>query len=75
VSLVQSTLDSSEVFGTERPAFGRTCVATIIGHGGEDLFSSAKRGQEVVEREFSYQRFVIIVHREIEQVFGVQFCK
>jgi glycosyltransferase involved in cell wall biosynthesis len=88
----------------ESLAFGRTCVATIIGHRGfedylqsgdsllvaanaEDLAENcirlindhprrlalANRGREVVQREFSYQKFARIVHREVERALGKQF--
>ena len=90
----------------ESLAFGRTCVATVIGHRGfedrlqsgdsllvaanaEDLaqncirlindqarrFALAKRGQEVVRREFSYENFASIVHREVERALGEQRLK
>jgi hypothetical protein len=35
----------------------------------------AKRGREVVQREFSYQKFASIVHREVERALGEQLCK
>jgi polysaccharide biosynthesis protein PslH len=85
----------------ESLAFGRTCVATVIGHRGfEDCLPSgdsllvatnpedvaencirlindhalrlalAKRGREVVRREFSYEKFASIVHREVERALG-----
>jgi glycosyltransferase involved in cell wall biosynthesis len=88
----------------ESLAFGRTCVATAIGHRGfEDHLQSgdsllvaanaadladncirlindhaqrlalANRGREVVQREFSYQKFASIVHREVERALGKQF--
>jgi glycosyltransferase involved in cell wall biosynthesis len=88
----------------ESLAFGRTCVATVIGHRGfedclpsgdsllvaanpEDLAENcirlindhtlrlalAKRGREVVQREFSYQKFANIVHREVERALGEKF--
>jgi glycosyltransferase involved in cell wall biosynthesis len=88
----------------ESLAFGRTCVATVIGHRGfedclpsgdsllvaanpEDLAENcirlindhalmpalAKRGREVVRREFSYEKFASIVHREVERALGEQF--
>lgn len=88
----------------ESLAFGRTCVATVIGHRGfedclpsgdsllvaanpEDLAENcirlindhalrlvlAKRGREVVQREFSYQKFASVVHREFERALGEKF--
>jgi glycosyltransferase involved in cell wall biosynthesis len=88
----------------ESLAFGRTCVATVIGHRGfedclpsgdsllvaanpEDLAENcirlindhalmpalAKRGREVVQREFSYEKFASIVHREVERALGEKF--
>ena len=88
----------------ESLAFGRTCVATVIGHRGfEDCLPSgdsllvaanpegvaencirlindhalrlalARRGREVVQREFSYQKFASVVHSEVERVLGEQF--
>ncbi|MBV8279031.1 MAG: glycosyltransferase family 4 protein [Verrucomicrobia bacterium] len=88
----------------ESLAFGRTCVATVVGHRGyedclragvsllvatnaEDLAQNciqlindrarrdalAKRGQEVVRREFSYENFASVVHREIDRALGKQF--
>jgi glycosyltransferase involved in cell wall biosynthesis len=88
----------------ESLAFGRTCVATVVGHRGfedslpagdsllvaanpEDLAENcirlindhalmpalAKRGREVVRREFSYEKFASIVHREVERALGKQF--
>ena len=85
----------------ESLAFGRTCVATVVGHRGfEDCLSSgdsllvaatpeevaencirlinhhalilalAKRGREVVRREFSFEKFASIVHREVERALG-----
>jgi glycosyltransferase involved in cell wall biosynthesis len=90
----------------ESLAFGRTCVATAMGHRGyEDSLQSgdsllvaanaeglaencirlindherrlalAKRGREVVQREFSYEKFASIVHREVERALGEQVCK
>ena len=90
----------------ESLAFGRTCVATVMGHRGfeaslqsgdsllvaadpEDLAENcirlikdqaqrlalAKRGREVVQREFSYQKFASIVHREVERALGERVCK
>jgi glycosyltransferase involved in cell wall biosynthesis len=35
----------------------------------------AKRGREVVLREFSYQKFAGIVHGEVERALGEQICK
>ena len=88
----------------ESLAFGRTCVATVIGHRGfedslpagdsllvaanpEDLAENcirlinddarmlalSKQGRELVQREFSYQKFASIVHREVERALGEQF--
>jgi len=88
----------------ESLAFGRTCVASVVGHRGyedclragdslvvagepEDLAANciqlindherrlalAKRGREVVRREFSYPKFASIVHREVERVFSKPF--
>ena len=88
----------------ESLAFGRTCVATAIGHRGfedhlqsddsllvaanpEELaencirlindharrFALAERGQEVVRREFSYEKFAGVVHREVERALGERF--
>jgi polysaccharide biosynthesis protein PslH len=85
----------------ESLAFGRTCVATVMGHRGyenslragdsllvaanpEDLAENcirliddharrlalAMRGQEVVKREFSYEKFANVVHQEVERALG-----
>jgi glycosyltransferase involved in cell wall biosynthesis len=85
----------------ESLAFGRTCVATVMGHRGyedclraddsllvatnpEDVaencirlindhagrFAMAKRGREVVYREFSYEKFTSIVHRMVERALA-----
>jgi polysaccharide biosynthesis protein PslH len=85
----------------ESLAFGRTCIATVMGHRGyenclrpgdsllvaanpEDLAENcirlindhalmlalAKRGQEVVQREFSYEKFASVVHQEVERALG-----
>jgi glycosyltransferase involved in cell wall biosynthesis len=85
----------------ESLAFGRTCVATVMGHRGyedclraddslvvatnpEDVAEScirlindharrlalAKRGRDVVHREFSYEKFTSIVHREVERALA-----
>ena len=85
----------------ESLAFGRTCVATVMGHRGyenylragdsllvaaspEDLAENcirlcndharrlelAKRGREVVQREFSYEKFASVVHQEVERALG-----
>jgi hypothetical protein len=35
----------------------------------------AKRGREVVSREFSYHKFASTVHREVERALGKKFCK
>jgi polysaccharide biosynthesis protein PslH len=90
----------------ESLAFGRTCVATAIGHRGfenclragdsllvaedpEDLAENcvrlcndhayrlalAKRGQEAIRREFSYEKFASVVHREVERALGKWFFK
>jgi polysaccharide biosynthesis protein PslH len=88
----------------ESLAYGRTCVATGIGHRGfegslqagdslivaekpEELaddcvrlindgarrLALSERGQEVVRREFSYEKFANVVHREIERAVGARF--
>ena len=88
----------------ESLAFGRTCVATVMGHRGyedclqagdslvvagdpEDVAENciqlindharrlalAKRGREVVQREFSYPKFASIVHREVERALSKPF--
>ena len=49
------------------------CIALINDHGRR--VALAKRGREVVEREFSYQKFASIVHREVERALGEQLCK
>jgi glycosyltransferase involved in cell wall biosynthesis len=85
----------------ESLAFGRTCVATVLGHRGyedrlvagdsvligadpDELAKScirlindhaqrlalAKRGQEVVRREFSYEKFARIVHQGVERALS-----
>jgi hypothetical protein len=33
----------------------------------------AKRGREVVQREFSYEKFASIVHREVERALGEKY--
>jgi polysaccharide biosynthesis protein PslH len=35
----------------------------------------AKRGREVVQREFSYERFASVVHQEVERALGKSFRK
>ena len=49
------------------------CLRLINDHARR--LALAKRGREVVRREFSYERFASIVHREVERALGEQFCK
>jgi glycosyltransferase involved in cell wall biosynthesis len=49
------------------------CIRLIGDHTRR--IALAKRGREVVQREFSYQKFSGIVHREVERALGGQLCK
>ncbi len=49
------------------------CIRLINNHARR--VALAKRGREVVEREFSYEKFASIVHREVERVRGERLCK
>jgi glycosyltransferase involved in cell wall biosynthesis len=44
------------------------CIRLINDHARR--FTLAERGQEVVRREFSYEKFAGIVHREVERALG-----
>jgi glycosyltransferase involved in cell wall biosynthesis len=47
------------------------CIRLINDHARRLVL--AERGREVVQREFSYQKFASIVHREVERALGKQF--
>jgi glycosyltransferase involved in cell wall biosynthesis len=44
------------------------CIRLIDDHAL--ILALAKRGREVVQREFSYERFASIVHRHVESALG-----
>jgi glycosyltransferase involved in cell wall biosynthesis len=47
------------------------CIRLINDHAL--ILALAKRGREVVQREFSYKKFASIVHREVERALGEKF--
>jgi glycosyltransferase involved in cell wall biosynthesis len=47
------------------------CIRLINDHARR--LALAKRGREVVRREFSYEKFASIVHREVERALGKPF--
>jgi glycosyltransferase involved in cell wall biosynthesis len=49
------------------------CIDLINDH--ERRLALAKRGREVVLREFSYEKFASIVHREVDRVLAGRICK
>jgi glycosyltransferase involved in cell wall biosynthesis len=49
------------------------CIRLINDHAQSHAL--AKRGRDVVQREFSYQKFASIVHREVERALREQFSK
>jgi polysaccharide biosynthesis protein PslH len=49
------------------------CLSLINDH--ERRLALARRGREVVQREFSYEKFAKIVHREVERVVGAKFSR
>jgi glycosyltransferase involved in cell wall biosynthesis len=49
------------------------CIRLINDHALR--LALAKRGREVVEREFSYRKFAGIVHREVERALSEQICR
>jgi glycosyltransferase involved in cell wall biosynthesis len=49
------------------------CIRLIDDHARR--LALAKRGREVVQREFSYQKFANIVRREVERALRERFCK
>jgi glycosyltransferase involved in cell wall biosynthesis len=63
----------SLLVATSAENLAESCVSLINNH--ERRFALAKRGREVVQREFSYQKFASIVHREVERVAAEKFCK
>ena len=48
------------------------CIDLINDH--ERRLALAKRGREVVQREFSYEKFASIVHREVDRVLAEKIC-
>jgi len=48
----------------------RSCIRLINDHARR--LALAKRGREVVQREFSYEKFASIVHREVERAVDKQ---
>lgn len=48
------------------------CIQLIKNHPRR--LALATRGREVVQREFSYERFASIVHREVDRALGEQYC-
>ena len=49
------------------------CIQLINDHALR--LALAKRGREMVQREFSYQKFASIVHSEVERALGERPCK
>ena len=49
------------------------CIRLINDHSVR--LALAKRGQEVVQRKFSYQKFAGIVHGEVERALGDRFSR
>jgi ECF sigma factor len=47
------------------------CIRLINDHARR--LALAKRGGEVVRREFSYEKFASIVHQEVERALGKSF--
>jgi glycosyltransferase involved in cell wall biosynthesis len=49
------------------------CISLIKDH--DRRLALAKQGREVVQREYSYEKFASIVHRAVERVLGEVICK
>ena len=49
------------------------CIDLINDH--DRRLALAKRGREMVQREFSYEKFASIVHREVDRVLAEKICK
>jgi glycosyltransferase involved in cell wall biosynthesis len=47
------------------------CIRLINYHAL--MLALAKRGQEMVQREFSYEKFASVVHQEVERALGKAF--
>ncbi len=60
----------SLLVATDAQSLAENCINLI--HDHERRVALAKRGREVIEREFSYQKFAGVVHREIERVLGAK---
>jgi len=58
----------SLLVAADAQSLAENCINLIQDH--ERRLALAKRGREVIEREFSYEKFASVVHREIERVLG-----
>ena len=65
--------DDSLLVAANAEDLAENCIRLV--HDDAQRLALAKRGREVVQREFSYQKFASIVHREVERALGEQFCK
>jgi polysaccharide biosynthesis protein PslH len=63
----------SLLVGTNVDEVAENCIRLI--NNPALRLALGKRGREVVQREFSYQKFADIVHREVERAVGEQFGK
>jgi polysaccharide biosynthesis protein PslH len=63
--------DDSLVVATNPEDVAESCIRLINDHARR--LALAKRGREVVQREFSYEKFASIVHREVERALGEPF--
>jgi len=61
----------SLLVGVNPEELAENCIRLINDHARR--FALAERGQEVVRREFSYENFARIVHREVERALGEPF--
>jgi glycosyltransferase involved in cell wall biosynthesis len=61
----------SLLVGANPEDVAENCIRLINDHAL--ILALANRGREVVQREFSYQKFASIVHREVERALGAKF--
>jgi spore maturation protein CgeB len=67
----ESLQPGDSLFVAEKPQeLADDCIRLI--NDQSQRLALAKRGQEVVRREFSYEYFATIVRREVERAVGAQ---
>jgi glycosyltransferase involved in cell wall biosynthesis len=69
----ESSLQAGEslLVAADPEGLANNCIQLINNHARR--LALATRGREVVQREFSYEKFASIVHREIERALGEQY--